>query len=49
MWAFNGVDVLHDTAGRRRVLFEASQHACPIPHVPQPVQRHRGVCPGRGG
>jgi hypothetical protein len=48
-WAFNGVNVLRQTAGRWRVLFEASQYACPVPHVPQAIQRDLGICPQRGG
>jgi hypothetical protein len=44
-YGFNGLNILRDTGGSWRAVFEASAYACPVAHVPRSVQRDLGVCP----
>ncbi|MGO9789168.1 MAG: hypothetical protein ACLP8S_06485 [Solirubrobacteraceae bacterium] len=45
-WAWDGVNVIeHVQQNQWRIRFEGSSYTCPLPHIPQPVQRDLGVCP----
>jgi hypothetical protein len=44
-WGFNGQNVLLESGGRWRPVFEASAFPCPVAHVPAAVQHDLGICP----
>ena len=45
-WGFDGVNVLKRGQNNHwKVVFEGSSYQCPVPRIPQGVQRDLGVCP----